>query len=125
MAHEYFSVPPHFRPYRWAGVEFQVGLQPIAFADWLMIDENYQEFMPRKRAHLDAATDRFYKALPRSRAAQDELRDLAVEHLCTDHPGLFSHVGRTLSCSIDSRNWNLDDESVDPLWQLSDIIQLC
>ena len=123
MAHEYFDSAPHFRPYRWAAPTFQVGLQPISPSDWLLIDDNYEAFMRAKRAQLSLAPDRFYKTLPGSLAAQRELRSAVVAHLLEEHRGLFSQSGGILTCDTGSRSWDLNDESLEPLWQLSDFVQ--
>jgi len=123
MAHHFFELAPHFRPYRWAGTELQIGLQPIRPQDWLLIDADYAEFMYTKRVHLTSCAARCYRTLPDSRAAQRELRDMVVRHLLDDHPGRFSLLAGTLMCDIDRQSWNLDDDCVEPLWQLSQFVQ--
>ena len=90
MAHEYFACAPHFRPYRWAAPEFQVGLQPISSRDWLLIDDDYAEFMCAKRKRLSLSPEFFYRTLPDSLAAQHELRRMVTAHLLEEHAGIFS-----------------------------------
>jgi hypothetical protein len=123
MPHQYFASVPHFRPYRWAGPEFQVGLQPIGTGDWLLIDAGYEDFMRTKREHLSRSTESFYKTMPGSHGAQRELRGMVAAHLAEVHSSLFSLCGATLKCSAGNHAWNLRDESVEPLWQLSDFVQ--
>jgi dimethylamine monooxygenase subunit A len=122
MAHDYFDSAPHFRPYRWGAIDFQVGLQPISPNDWMHIDDEYACFMRTKRAHLAKFPDRFYKTLPISLAAQRELRALIVAHLLEEQASLFSLSGGVLVCKAGG-SWDLSDDSVEPLWQLSDFIQ--
>jgi dimethylamine monooxygenase subunit A len=123
MAHQYFAPVPHFRPYRWATPEFQVGLQPISSRDWLLVDGNYVDFMVAKRDHLTRSPERFYKAMPCSLAAQRELRRMVVAHLVDVHTALFSMSDRALVCAARNHSWDLQDESAEPLWQLSDFVQ--
>jgi len=123
VAHEFFDSPPHFRPYRWATADFQMGLKPIAARDWLHLDANYAEFMRAKRPRLAAGAERCYKTLPGSLAAQRELRSMVVSHLLEHHPDRFALVGDTLSCSSDDHSLNLSDDATEPLWQLSTFVQ--
>jgi len=123
MAHHYFASAPHFRPYRWAAPEVQVGLQPISSRDWLLIDGNYADFMCAKRKHLSLSPGLFYRTLPDSLAAQRELRSTVVAHLIEDHGALFSLSGGILTCVAENRCWDLNDEAIEPLWQLSDFVQ--
>ena len=123
MAHQYFESVPHFRPYRWAAADFQVGLQPITPESWLVIDENYTDLMPAKRSHLSLQTERYYKTLPSSLAAQRELRAQVVDHLVAEHADLFNASAGALTFKPDGRTWNFNDASIEPLWQLSDFVQ--
>lgn len=123
MVHQRFDSAPHFRPYRWAAPAFQVGLQPIDPADWLIFDSNYISCMSAKRVQLNRSPDRFYKTSPVSRGAQEELRAKVVDHLLTAHDGLFCLSDGLLTFKASGRSWDLTDEQVEPLWQLSDLVQ--
>jgi dimethylamine monooxygenase subunit A len=123
MAHHYFASAPHFRPYRWAAPEFQIGLQPIGPRDWLLFDGNYADFMYAKRKQLSLSPELFYRTMPGSLAAQRELRRMVVAHLLEEHAALFSVSDGTLMCAAGNHSWDLNDESVEPLWQLSDFVQ--
>jgi dimethylamine monooxygenase subunit A len=123
MPHQYFDSVPHFRPYRWAAPAFQIGLQPISPGDWLLVDGDYESFMCAKRAQLSLSPDRFYRTLPASLAAQRELRGAVVAHLLDEHSALFSRSNGILTCSAGGRSWDLNDESIEPLWQISDFVQ--
>ncbi len=123
MAHEYFPSAPHFRPYLWATAEFQVGLQRISSRDWLLVDGDYEDFMCAKRRHLSPSSELFYRTMPGSLAAQRELRRMVVAHLLAEHATQFSVSGGTLTCAAGSRSWDLNDESIEPLQQLSDVVQ--
>jgi dimethylamine monooxygenase subunit A len=123
MAHQYFESIPHFRPYRWAAPEFQVGLQPITSDSWLIFDENYADFMRTKRLHLSLQTERYYKTSTTSLPAQRELREHVVGHLLAEHADLFDASAGALTFKPDGHSWNLKDASIEPLWQLSDFVQ--
>jgi dimethylamine monooxygenase subunit A len=123
MAHPYFASSPHFRPYRWAAADFQVGLQPIRPSDWLLIDGDYVDFMRAKRGRLSSSPEIFYKTLPESLGAQRELRRMVTDHLLEEHAALFSISNGILTCAAGRNSWNLHDESIEPLWQLSDFVQ--
>jgi hypothetical protein len=46
-----------------------------------------------------------------------------VAHLIEEHAALFSLCGGTLTCAAGSRSWDLNDESIEPLRQLSGFVQ--
>lgn len=123
MAHPLFPSAPHFRPYRWAAPTFQVGLQAISPREWLIPDDHYVNDMRAKREQFARAPERFYKTLPGSLAAQRELRGMVVSHLVEDHGELFSLSDGRLIAKADGNTWDPQDESAEPLWQLSDFIQ--
>jgi dimethylamine monooxygenase subunit A len=123
MAHHFFDTAPHFRPYRWSGPQMQVGLQPIKAAEWLILDTDYGRFMQAKQEHLIRASARCYAALPSSLAAQSELRTMVAEHLVEQHPQMFSRSGAALGSPALGRSWDLNDSSLEPLWQLSQFVQ--
>jgi hypothetical protein len=123
MAHQYFASAPHFRPYRWAAPEFQVGLQPIKPRDWLLIDDNYAEFMCAKRRRLSSSPELFYRTLPDSLGAQRELRRMVIAHLLEEHGAVFTISNGTLRCAGGDHPWDPNDESIEPLRQLSDFVQ--
>lgn len=123
MAHKHFASAPHFRPYRWATPGFQVGLQPISPREWLLFDSDYADFMRAKRQRLSSSSELFYRALPDSLGAQRELRRMVIDHLLEEHATLFSITNGTLRCAAGNHSWNLNDESIEPLRQLSDFVQ--
>jgi dimethylamine monooxygenase subunit A len=123
MAHQHFASAPHFRPYRWAAPEFQVGLQPLSAGDWLLVDGNYADLMRAKRRQLSLSPELFYRTLPDSLAAQRELRRMVVAHLLEQHAALFSVSDGILTCAAGNHSWDMNDESIEPLRQLSDFVQ--
>jgi hypothetical protein len=114
---------PAFRPYRWATVDFQLGLRPIKPAQWMLLEPDYPAIMREKRARMADFPELYYRTLPCSFAAQQELRARVVAHLATDYPQQFRHSGSTLQCLIDGAQHDLGDESIEPLRQMSCFIE--
>ncbi len=111
---------PHYRPYRNAAAEFQIGIRPMNGDRWLDVSD-HAGYMPRKRARLADDLQRYYRSLPQSREAQAELLEIVTAHLLAEHPTLFSLRGRTLHCHIDQTQHELDG-SDEPLLILSRFI---
>lgn len=116
------SAPLH-TPYRNAAADFQIGLRPTAAQAWLDVTSGYADYLPLKRARLRHDEARYYRALPRSLPAQEELLNAAVAHLCADHAKAFARVGAELNCKIDGITHALDQVDVEPLRLLSDVIE--
>lgn len=117
------SQAPYYRPYRWAGAQFQLGLRPFTPDRWISIEPAYKANMREKRELLAAYPDRYYRALPTSLPAQRELRGRIVAHLLEDHARHFVRSGPVITCVDSNCQFNLDDESVEPLLQLSQFIE--
>lgn len=115
--------PPPFQPYRWATADFQLGLRPISPRQWVLMDGQFASHMREKRRLLAAHTQKYYRAIPASLPAQRELRERVVAHLVDDHPEGFSLRGSTITSRIDGHQCNLLDDSVEPLLQLSSLIE--
>ena len=115
--------PPYYRPYRWAAAEFQLGLRPFSPSGWITIEADYATVMREKRERLRAYRDQYYCALASSLPAQRELRERVVAHLLQDHPRHFRRRGAVVASSGDSFECDLGDDSVEPLLQLSQLIE--
>src|ERR1700735_279549 len=87
---------PLYRPYRWVGADFQLGLRPIRPDDWILIGPEHAEMMRQKCERLDNHRPFYYRTLPHSLPAQRELRERIVAHLATDHPRSFEMSGSVL-----------------------------
>ena len=109
------SVSIKHKPYRTAAAMFQIGLRPMDEARWLDLGPDHAPFMAEKRARLAADTGLFYRALPKSRGAQHELRGLLAAHLVRDHGEHFALEGDSLRDLIDGTVHDLAGDSVEPL----------
>jgi len=93
--------PPKYRPWIAAAASFQIGLKPSDPLTWIDVTEGYAAFMAEKRQRLEGLPPLYYRTLPQSLPAQEELRDLIVAHLLAQHGEHFSLRGGQLHCAID------------------------
>jgi dimethylamine monooxygenase subunit A len=114
---------PLYRPYRWAAADFQLGLRPIHPENWILIGAEHAEMMRQKCERLDNHRSFYYRTLPNSLPAQRELRERVVEHLTADHPRSFERSGSVVRSRITGRALDLDDDSTEPLMQMSYLIE--
>ena len=114
---------PLYRPYRWAAADFQVGLRPIRPSQWILIDSAHQAIMREKRERLAAFPTLYYRTLPDSLAAQQELRERVIAHVVTDYPQHFERTGSLVRSRVTGVECDLTDHSTEPLRQLSDLIE--
>jgi hypothetical protein len=114
---------PSYRPYRWAAADFQLGLRRIRPESWILIGPEHAEMMRQKRARLDDYQSFYYGSLPDSLPAQRELRERVTTHLLADHPHTFERSGSVIRSLITGQTLDLDDESTEPLLQLSYLIE--
>jgi len=114
---------PLYRPYRWASADFQLGLRPITPESWILIGADHAEIMRQKRDRLNRFRPYYYRTLTESLPAQRELRDRVTTHLVTDHPESFQRLGSLVRSVVTGQTLDLDDDSVEPLLQLSYMIE--
>jgi dimethylamine monooxygenase subunit A len=114
---------PVYRPYRWAGADFQLGLRPIRPENWILIGTGHAEMMSQKCERLDNHRPFYYRTLPISLPAQRELRERVMAHLAADHPQSFEKSGSVVRSLLTGRMLDLDDDSIEPLLQVSYLIE--
>ena len=117
------SGSPAYQPYRWASVDFTLGLAPVRNSEWIQFSLRHADNMREKRSRMSAQRDRYYRTLPESLPAQRELRERVVTHLVTDHADRYARAGSKLTSCCESLAWHLDDPDVEPLRQLSEIVE--
>ena len=114
---------PSYRPYRWAAADFRLGLRRIRPESWILIGPEHADRMRQKRARLHDYQSFYYGSLPDSLPAQRELRRRVTTHLVTDHPQTFERSGSVVRSVITGQTLDLDDDSTEPLLQLSYLIE--
>jgi dimethylamine monooxygenase subunit A len=114
---------PLYRPYRWAAADFQLGLRPIRPENWILIGAGHAEMMRQKCQRLNNHRPFYYRTLPSSLPAQRELRERVMAHLAADHPRSFEKSGAVVRSLITGQTLDLDDDSTEPLLQVSYLIE--
>ena len=87
------------------------------------MEAHYATNMREKRERLAAFPDQYYRALPSSLPAQRELRDRVVAHLLRDYPDRFARNDSVFTSLDTGVEVNLDDGPIEPLLQLSNLIE--
>lgn len=114
---------PRHRPYLTSGAAFEIGLRPMAMAEWLALGADHAPFMAAKRARLDGRPPLYYRSLEASRAAQAELLQLAVANLRAHHGAAFSADGQVLVDLVDGTRHDLGDGAREPLELLGAMLE--
>ena len=70
-----------------------LGLQPLALADWIEVDQDFGAQLAYKAALLADQHEIVFSALPESLAAQKETLDLLVAHLLHYFPAMYQPFG--------------------------------
>jgi hypothetical protein len=114
---------PLYRPYRWASADFQLGLRPIRPENWILIGADHVEMMRQKHDRLNRFRPYYYRTLPESLPAQRELRNRVTAHLLSDHPESFQNTGSVVHSVLTNQTLDPNDDSIEPLLQLSYLIE--
>ena len=114
---------PRHRPYLTAGAAFEIGLRPMAMAQWLDIGPDHAAFMADKRARLAGCPPLYYRSIPRSRTAQEELLQVVAANLLRHHGGVFTADGDGIRGAIDDSRHDLRDAVREPLDVLGGIVE--
>lgn len=114
---------PRYRPYLASGPAFEIGLRPMAMAEWLDIGPDHATFMAAKRARLKGSPPLYYRALDTSRPAQAELLRMVAANLAAHHAGAFARDGDVLIDSVDGSRHDLADPAREPLDILGGLVE--
>jgi hypothetical protein len=118
-----YSEIPFYRPYRWASADFQLGLRPMDPKQWILMDVSHGKNMRDKRQRLRSFPQIYYRSLPNSLAAQQELCELVGAHLLADHPQYFERSGSAIRSRVTDAAFEASDRRTEPLLQLSSLIE--
>lgn len=99
-----------------------MGLQPLAIADWIEIDQQFSHQLQRKAALFREHQADVFVSLPSSTAAQQEVLTLLVQHLLHYFPTHYQQQGSTLQNLITGQVWQLQDVA-QPLALASQLVQ--
>jgi len=84
---------------------------------------DHAEIMRQKRDRLDRFRSYYYRTLRDSLPAQRELRNRVTAHLLSDHPQSFQKMGSVVHSVTTDQTLDLNDDSIEPLLQLSYMIE--
>jgi hypothetical protein len=105
-------------PYR-----MSMGLQPLAVAQWLEIDEEFAAQLATKRALLDARHGDVFQALPEAKCASEETLRLVLEHLRQHHSDRFEFEDARLRNVLTGEHWDIEGSRLHPLDQAGRLVQ--
>jgi dimethylamine monooxygenase subunit A len=104
-----------YLPFDGGRFRLQIGLMPLALADWLEIDRNFAADLAAKRHLLASRHSEVFAALPEADAPARELLALLAEHLPRHHPTLFCRDGTRLRIDATGESWDLAPPPLHPL----------
>lgn len=99
---------PKHRPYRTAGAPYQIGLGPMEMAQWLDTGPDHATFMAAKRARLAGRPPLYYRTMPGSLLAQQELLATILANVEANHGHVLNRDGSLLTDRIDGTVHRLD-----------------
>ncbi|MGV3491642.1 MAG: heme-dependent oxidative N-demethylase family protein [Devosia sp.] len=108
-------------PYDGSSKLFQIGVKPLAPADWIDVDERLPAHLQEKERILATEPDVFM-ALPQTEAAQAEMLALLAEHLLLHHANLYRREPDGLHIAPANRTVRLD-ASEQPLLTAGKLVQ--
>lgn len=104
----------------------RLGIAPLNPGQWLVASADLADFHRHKLHCHRNHRDKTVLALPGSAAAQRECRELILQHLSTDHAGIYRCGDTVLEHAGSGLTWSLDDPSLwaASLWVSEDICVL-
>lgn len=109
------SDPPRYLPFLTEPRMLGMGLGKLDPAKWIEPDADLAGYHANKLQQRATLGDRVYAALPQSVPAQQELRELLLSHLLTQHAHIYQRNGDTLTAP----GLQLALDGTEPLWQAS------
>ena len=98
---------------------FQIGVKPLAEADWLIVDDRLPDYLAEKDHLLATRRDEVFAAEPDLESAQAEVLAMVVDHLLAHHPDRYQRHGDTIQ--VAGRTIPLD--APDPLLIAARLVQ--
>lgn len=102
----------HYFPSPHQNTVLELGLKPINESQWLLVDEDWQQFYQHKQELLSRSPNQTSLALPSSQLAQEEFSDLLIAHLIQNHKDFFSTKNNLLIHNQTQHSWNTEDRSL-------------
>jgi hypothetical protein len=94
-----------------------MGLSPLGDSQWIETDNDLAQYHQHKLRQREISGDRVYRATPSSLVVQQELADLLLAHLTTEHSELYHLEDNHLRCHPGQFLAPLNSD--EPLWNCS------
>ena len=95
------TIPRH-TPYDGSSRLFQIGLKPLALADWIDVDERLPSYLKEKDRLFRERPAEVFAAEAETKEAQRELLELLVAHLPSRFPEIYRHDGDAMRIAPDA-----------------------
>ena len=92
---------PRYTPFDGSSKLFQIGLKPLAPADWIDVDERLPAYLDEKDRLWRERPDDVFAAEPETFDAQRELLTMLVEHLPARFPAIYRRDGDAMHIAPD------------------------
>jgi hypothetical protein len=114
---------PAYTPYDGSAKLFTIGLKPLDLADWIEIDDTYDEQMREKRRLFATVRDDVLVEEPDTVEAQREVLALIREHVCATFPERFRQTCKGIAIAGHPALDNARLQSLSPLHAASLLVQ--
>lgn len=114
---------PAYTPYDGSAKLFTIGLKPLDLADWIEIDDTYDEQMREKRRLFATVRDDVLVEEPDTVEAQREVLALIREHVCATFPERFRQTCKGIAIAGHPALDTARLQSLSPLHAASLLVQ--
>ncbi|BAU15076.1 hypothetical protein LEP3755_56330 [Leptolyngbya sp. NIES-3755] len=101
--------PRIYLPFAEGDRTLALGLKPLKPEDWIEIDDQLSSYVQRKTELLESIHSEVFASLPNTQIAQQEVRDLLLEHLLQQFPELYDRTPQTITVKATNQTWNIDE----------------
>jgi Haem-dependent oxidative N-demethylase, alpha subunit-like len=108
---------PRYLPHLAHPEVLQMGLAPLAGANWIETDDDLAHYHRHKLSQRERLRECVYRAAPSSLPAQRELAEALLYHLCEQQGELYHLHDGVLYCA--AGDFALPCETEEPLWNSS------
>jgi hypothetical protein len=112
-----------YKPFAAGIFKHEMGLKPLAPAEWIEIDDQWDEQRRLKEHLLKTERDKVLQARPSAEAAAHEFIEMLAEHLGRHFPERYDFSGKTLQVRANGRKYDLASLSDHPLAVVAEWVQ--
>src|SRR5690349_450097 len=95
-------------PYDGSAKLFQIGVKPLAEAEWIEVDEALPAYLAEKERLWAERPDEVFVAESGTEAAQREVLTLVVAHILARYPEVYRRQGDAIEIAPEGRRVALD-----------------